>query len=99
MEMTGEKLERKEEFVYPPDLFGFEDEVFDLYLECKFLEALKLQGKILSRRRGRCRIYVAEEDIGGAIFLADLGNIKLNLPDYARSDVRAMHANATWRVG
>lgn len=91
-------MEKDEKYVYPADLFGFEDEVFDLYMKCKFIEALKLQGKILSRRRGHCRIYIAEDDIAGAFFLAGLGNIQLNLPSYAISEERSMHANATWRV-
>ncbi len=89
---------KDEVLTYPADLFGFEDEVFDLYMNCKFLEALKVQGKILSRRRGHCRIWIAEDDVAGAFFLAELGNIKLNLPSFAISEERSMHANATWRV-
>jgi hypothetical protein len=37
---------------YPADLFGFEDEVFDLYMNCKFLEALKVQGKSSAEEEG-----------------------------------------------
>lgn len=89
---------KEETVVLPANLYHFEDEVFDLYMDCKFIEALKLQGKILNRRRGHCQIFIAEEDIAGALYLAFLGNINLNLPSFVFSEERSMHANATWKV-
>lgn len=83
--------------VYEDDPIELEDEVYDLYEKGKYIEALKLQGKILRRRRGNCSIWLAEEDLAGVILLIEEGNINLKLPSSVYQE-RSMHANATWKV-
>ncbi len=79
------------------DTIEVEPEVYDLYVEGKYLDALKMQGNILRRRRGNCNIWTAEKDIGVALRIAEEGNILLDVPSSVYGE-RSIHANATWKA-
>lgn len=83
--------------VYEEKPIELDPEVYRLYEEGKYMEALKLQGKILRRRRGSCSIWMAEEDMLGARIIAEEGNIFLDVPSSVYQE-RSMHANATWKA-
>lgn len=83
--------------VFEEDPIELTDEVYKLYLEQKYVEALKLHAKVLNRRRGSCSIWRAEEDISGAILIAEEGKINLKLPSFVYNE-RSMHAMATWKA-
>lgn len=84
-------------FEDPTEVVEFEPEVYDLLKKRKFKNALKLHAKVMNRRRGSCNIWTAENDISGAVYLAEQGNINLKLPSFIY-EPRSMHANATWKA-
>ena len=83
--------------VFEEDPIEIEEEVYDLYEKGKYTEALKTHAKVLKRRRGSCSIWIAENDIAVAMFIADEGHINLKLPSFVYQE-RSMYANATWKA-
>lgn len=71
-------------------------EVYYLYSSGKYLDALKEQSKVLRRRRGHCSSWMADNDLGAVLWIAEDGKINLRVSELYAD--RPLNMNSTWRL-
>jgi hypothetical protein len=71
-------------------------EVFTLFNNGRYKDALRAHSKVLRRRRGNCSSWMADNDLGAVAWIAEAGKINLKVPELYRE--RPIHIHSTWRL-